>query len=82
VLRLISGPAEWLNWLLVFLPMLSGFILARKLGLPYEAAFSIHMLLVDILLVWIPLSRISHFVFYFFSRAIHGVEFHTRRAAA
>ena len=82
VLRLISGPAEWINWLMVFLPMATGFVLARKLWLPFEAAFSIHMLLVDMLLVWIPLSRISHFVFYFFSRAIHGVEFNTRRVAA
>jgi nitrate reductase gamma subunit len=79
VLRLISGPAEWLNWLLVFLPMATGFVLARKLLLPYEVSFSIHMLLVDILLIWIPLSRISHFAFYFFSRAIHGVEFNTHR---
>ena len=82
VLRLISGPAEWLNWLVVFLPMLTGFVLARKLWLPYEVSFTIHMLLVDILLIWIPLSRISHFVFYFFARAIHGVEFQTQRAAA
>lgn len=79
VLRLISGPAEWLNWLLVFLPMATGIVLANKLWLPYEVSFSIHMLLVDILLIWIPLSRISHFAFYFFSRAIHGVEFMTRR---
>ena len=79
VLRLISGPSEWLNWLLVFLPMITGFVLARKLWLPYEVSFSIHMLLVDILLIWIPLSRISHFAFYFFSRAIQGVEFNTRR---
>jgi nitrate reductase gamma subunit len=82
VLRLISGPAEWLNWLVVFLPMLTGFVLARKMLLPYEVSFSIHMLLVDILLIWIPLSRISHFFFYFFSRTIHGVEFNTRRIAA
>jgi hypothetical protein len=82
VLRLISGPAEWLNWLMVFLPMITGFVLARKLWLPYEVSFSIHMLLVDILLIWIPLSRISHFVFYFFSRTIHGIEFNTRRVAA
>lgn len=81
VLRLISGPAEWMNWLLVFLPMATGIVLANKLWLPYEVSFSIHMLLVDILLIWIPLSRISHFAFYFFARAIHGVEFQTRRAA-
>lgn len=82
VLRLISGPAEWLNWLLVFLPMATGFVLARQLWLPYEVSFSVHMLLVDILLIWIPLSRISHFAFYFFSRTIHGMEFNTRRVAA
>lgn len=81
VLRLISGPAEWINWLAVFLPMLTGFVLARKLLLAYEVSFTIHMLLVDLLLIWIPLSRISHFIFYFFSRAIHGVEFYTRRVA-
>lgn len=75
VLRLISGPAEWLNWLFVFLPMFTGFLIARKLWLPYEVMFSVHMLLVDFLLIWIPFSRISHFLFYFFSRTIHGLEF-------
>ena len=80
VLRLISGPAEWLNWAFVFLPMITGFLMAQKLWQPYEVAFSVHMLLVDALLIWIPLSRISHFVFYFFSRAIHGAEFESRRS--
>ena len=82
VLRLISGPAEWLNWAFVFLPMITGFLMAQKLWQPYEVAFSVHILLVDALLIWIPFSRISHFVFYFFSRAIHGVEFESRRSVA
>jgi nitrate reductase gamma subunit len=82
VLRLISGPAEWLNWLFVFLPMATGFILARKFMPDYYMSFSIHLLLVDFLLVWIPFSRISHFMFYFFSRAIHGAEFNSRRLSA
>jgi hypothetical protein len=30
------------------------------------------MLAVDVMLIWIPFSRISHFMFYFFSRSIHG----------
>jgi nitrate reductase gamma subunit len=80
VLKLLSGPAEWFNWLFVFLPMATGFIMARQLWLPYEVAFSVHMLSVDALLVWIPLSRLSHFLFYFFSRTIHGVEFGGRSA--
>ena len=78
VLKLITGPAEWLNWLAVFLPMVSGYLMTHHLINPYEAAFSIHMLSVDFLLIWIPISRISHFMFYFFSRTIHGVEFGKR----
>ncbi len=78
VLRLISGPAEWFNWLLVFLPMVSGYLMTHHLINPYEKAFALHMLAVDALLIWIPFSRISHFIFYFFSRAIHGIEYGKR----
>lgn len=78
VLRLLSGPAEWLNWAMVFLPMITGFALARRWWLPYETMFAAHMIVVDALLIWIPLSRISHFLFYFFSRTIHGLEFGRR----
>jgi nitrate reductase gamma subunit len=78
VLKLISGPAEWLNLLIVFLPMVSGYMMTHHLWFPYEVLFSLHMLFVDILLIWIPLSRISHFMFYFFSKAIHGADFGKR----
>ena len=78
VLKLISGLPEWLNWLFVFLPMLTGYLMAHHLWLPYENLFTLHILSISILLIWIPLSRISHFIFYFFSRTIHGQEFGKR----
>lgn len=78
VLKLVSGVPEFINWLLVFLPMITGYILTHHLFWPYEMAFSIHQISVNIMLIWIPFSRISHFIFYFFSRAIHGVEFGKR----
>ncbi len=81
VLKLISGPAEWFNLLFVFLPMISGYILTHHLFFRYEMAYSLHMLAVDWLLIWIPLSRISHFMFYFFSKAIHGAQFGKRAVA-
>jgi hypothetical protein len=74
----LSGPAEWLNWLFVFVPMVTGYLMTHHLFFPYEVLFSLHMLSVDLLLIWIPFSRISHFMFYFFSRTIHGVEFGKR----
>jgi len=78
VLKLISGPAEYLAWLFVFLPMVTGYALTHHLWFRYEVMYSLHMISVDVLLIWIPLSRISHFIFYFFSRAIHGQEFGKR----
>ena len=64
--------------LIVFLPMVTGYIMTHHLFFRYEVLFSLHMLAVDLLLIWIPLSRISHFMFYFFSKAIHGAEFGKR----
>ena len=81
VLKLISGPAEYLAWLIVFLPMVTGYIMTYHLWFEYEVLFSLHMLAVDVLLIWIPLSRISHFMFYFFARFIHGQEFGKRGVA-
>jgi hypothetical protein len=78
VMKLITGPAEVLNWLFVFIPMLTGYVMTHHLGPRYEVSFSLHMLSVDWLLIWIPFSRISHFIFYFFSRTIHGQEFGKR----
>lgn len=78
VLRLISTSGEWLNWSVVFIPMITGWLLAQGLLLSYEAMFAVHMLSVNLLLIWIPFSRISHFMFYFISRAIHGAEFEGR----
>jgi nitrate reductase gamma subunit len=78
VLKLITGPAEWMNWGVVFMPMVTGYIMTHHLWFAYDVLFSLHMLAVDLLLIWIPFSRISHFVFYFFSRTVHGVEFGKR----
>lgn len=78
VLKLISGPSEWANLLFVFLPMVTGYIMAHHLWFRYEVLFSLHMISVDILLIWIPFSRISHFIFYFFSKTIHGADFGKR----
>ena len=81
VLKLISGPAEYLAWLMVFIPMVTGYMMTHHLWFQYEVLFSLHMLAVDFLLIWIPLSRISHFMFYFFARVIHGQEFGKRGVA-
>jgi hypothetical protein len=74
VLKLITRAPLWWNWTLVFLPFVTGYMMTHHLGFRYEVLFSLHMITVDILLIWIPFSRISHFLFYFFSRTFHGAQ--------
>jgi hypothetical protein len=62
------------NWALVFLPFATGYAMTHHLFLRYEVLFSLHMLTVDALLIWIPLGRISHLMFYFFSRTFQGAQ--------
>jgi nitrate reductase gamma subunit len=78
VLKLLTGPAELLNWSVVFLPMITGYIMTHHLFRNYEMLFSLHMLSINVMLIWIPFSRISHFMFYLFSKTIHGAQFGKR----
>lgn len=80
VLRLLSQASDFLNLLVVFLPFLTGFFLTHRLLLDYEVMFTIHVLSIDLLLVWIPFSRISHFMYYFITRPRHGARFAARGA--
>jgi nitrate reductase gamma subunit len=82
VVRKLTGPGSWLNLLFVALPFITAFMLAHGIGPRYERMFAIHVLTVDWLLVWIPLSRISHFVFYFFSRTNYGAQYARRGATS
>lgn len=80
VLKLLTGIPDWINWAMVFVPMLTGYLMVHHLFFRYEVLYSLHMLSVDLLLIWIPFSRISHFMFYFLSRTIHGADFGKRAA--
>jgi nitrate reductase gamma subunit len=78
VLRLITGASDWLNWAVVFLPVLTGYLTTHHVVSPYELIFGVHVISVDLMLIWIPFSRISHFVFYFYAKTIHGAQFGKR----
>lgn len=72
VLRLISRVPDYLNLLVVFLPFVTGFFMTHRLILRYEEMYTLHVLSVNLLLIWIPLSRISHFMFYFITKPRFG----------
>jgi hypothetical protein len=81
VLKMLTRSPVWVNWVLVFLPFLTGYFMTHHLLFRYDVLFSLHMITVDVLLIWIPLGRISHFLFYFFAKTIHGAQAGKRAVA-
>ncbi len=75
VRHLTSTTMSWLNLFFVFLPLLTGWMTYHHLWLPYQTLLTFHMLAVEWILIWMPLSKMSHFLYFFVSNVIHGVKF-------
>ena len=71
LLRKLSGFSELASWTFVFLPMVTGYMMTHHLFFRYEVLYSLHVIAVDVMLIWIPFSRIAHFVFYFVTGSKH-----------
>jgi len=78
--RILTRPQDHLLIVLTCLPFLTG-IIAYHQFLSYETVIILHILSGEILLIMIPFTKLSHMVFFFFSRAFIGFEMGTRRGA-
>ena len=82
VLRLISGFDDYASWAITLLPVVTGMAV---LTLPLDATYphrpldpgplAVHLLSVELLLVWLPFGKLSHAFMAFVSRGVTGAEF-------
>ena len=86
VLRIISNADDLISWTVVFLPIFTGMavlsgpsdaILARDPVL-YRGPLAVHLLTLELLLIWFPFGKLMHAVLYPFSRAATGIRFSHR----
>jgi nitrate reductase gamma subunit len=86
VLRIISNADDLISWTVVFLPIFTGMalmsgpsaaILARD-PVPYRGPLAVHLLTLELLLIWFPFGKLMHAVLYPFSRAATGIRFSHR----
>jgi hypothetical protein len=79
VLRLLSNFDDYFSWFVTMLPLVTGMAL---LPAPADdAPLAIHLLSLELLLVWLPFGKLSHAVLVFVSRYRTGADF-TRKGAA
>jgi nitrate reductase gamma subunit len=79
VLRLLSGFDDYFSWFVTTAPMLTGMALIPAPAEPVSLA--IHLLSLELLLVWLPFGKLAHAALVFVSRWRTGADF-TRKGAA
>jgi nitrate reductase gamma subunit len=81
VLRLLSTADDYLSWVLVFLPVLTGILLSGETIASYSTWLTMHILSVELMMVWLPFGKLLHVKLAFFSRAAMGMNFARKGAA-
>ena len=76
--RLITSAYDYLLLAIAVAPFVTGFI-AFHAAADYSTWIIIHALCGEIFLVAIPLTKISHFILFFFSRAQLGMDYGIKR---
>ncbi len=79
VLRMLSGFDDYFSWFVTLLPFLTGMALV-----PAPAAagpLAVHLLSLELLLIWMPFGKLSHAFLVFVSRYRTGADFRRRGAA-
>jgi nitrate reductase gamma subunit len=79
VLRLLSNFDDYFSWAVTMAPLLTGMALLPMPAAPVPLA--IHLLSLELLLVWLPFGKLAHAALVFVSRWRTGADF-TRKGAA
>jgi nitrate reductase gamma subunit len=72
VKRYLSTFQDWFTWALTFLPVLTGWMAVQHLLLPYTTMLALHILTVELLLVFLPFTKLFHAFTVFGSRWYNG----------
>lgn len=87
VLKKISNADDRITWIVTFLPLLTGMallsessvqILARDGYVIYRDPVAIHLLAMELLLIWFPFGKLMHAFYFFLSRGATGLRFSHR----
>lgn len=74
VLRFLSTGADFLVWMVTFLPLLTGYFTVYHLFFPYSLMLALHILSVEILLIVFPFTKLMHTFTLFLARWYTGAN--------
>jgi len=75
VKKRISTAEDYLIWAVTFLPLLTGYVAYHRLINPYPLALGLHILTVEIFLIVLPFTKLTHMFTAFIARWYNGAIF-------
>jgi nitrate reductase gamma subunit len=72
VKRYLSTFEDYFTWALTFLPVLTGYLAVKHLWLPYTTMLALHILTAELLLIFLPFTKLFHAFTAFGSRWFNG----------
>ena len=82
VKKYISTFEDYLVWVLTFLPLLTGYLAYHRMIDPYPLALGLHILSVEILLILLPFTKLTHIFTAFIARWYTGATFGRKGVAS
>jgi nitrate reductase gamma subunit len=72
VMRMLSNFDDYFSWFITMWVIVTGLAATAHVGARYETLLAVHILSVDVLLVWFPFGKLMHAFYIFPSRALNG----------
>jgi len=72
VKRFLSTFQDYAAWALTFLPVLTGYLVTKHLLLPYTTMLALHILSAELLLIFLPFTKLIHVFTLWGSRWYNG----------
>ena len=82
VIRMLSNFDDYFSWFITMAVLVTGLAATAHVGAPYETLLGLHILSVDVLLLWFPFGKLMHAFYIFPSRAINGAVLARKGAAS
>jgi nitrate reductase gamma subunit len=82
VMRMLSNFDDYFSWVVTMAVLVTGLATSAHFGGRYETLLAVHILSVDVLLIWFPFGKLMHAFYIFPSRAINGAVLARKGAAS
>jgi hypothetical protein len=70
--RILSRMSDYLAWLVTFLPLVTGYMAFHRLGMDYTTMLAVHILSVELLMISLPISKLTHAITFAMARWYTG----------